>query len=196
MIQQELLIKFGAKVVSYENEETIVFESREASNYFQVKSGKIKMVNYGSEGQEYINGIFKESQSFAEPPLFGNFPYPGSAISVGKSEVFKLHRNLFFKLLESNFDLHLKFTETLSKRLLYKNMVFKEMSQHNPEQRVMTLLRYLKTMSSEVNDYKIPYTRQQIAGMMGLRVETVIRTIKKLEASGQLILKDHKVIVP
>ena len=196
MIQQELLAEFGAKVVSFENEETIVFESREATNYFQVKTGKVKMVNYGPEGQEYINGIFKESQSFAEPPLFGKFPYPGSAISVGKSEVYKLHRNPFFKLLESNFELHLKFTETLSNRLLYKNMVFKEMSQHNPEQRVMTLLKYLKTMSNEECDYKIPYTRQQIAGMMGLRVETVIRTIKKLGTSGQLIIKDHKAIVP
>lgn len=38
------------------------------------------------------------------------------------------------------------------------------------------------------------YTRQQIADMSGLRVETVIRTVKKMEKEGKLVLEGHKIV--
>jgi CRP-like cAMP-binding protein len=39
----------------------------------------------------------------------------------------------------------------------------------------------------------VPFTRQQLADMTGLRVETVIRTIKMMEKNGKLFLDGHKV---
>jgi CRP-like cAMP-binding protein len=38
-----------------------------------------------------------------------------------------------------------------------------------------------------------PFTRQQLADMTGLRVETVIRTVKKMEKEGKLCLEGHKI---
>jgi len=42
--------------------------------------------------------------------------------------------------------------------------------------------------------YRVPLTRQQLAGMTGPRVETVIRSIKGLEAKGELGIEDGKII--
>ena len=39
----------------------------------------------------------------------------------------------------------------------------------------------------------IPFTRQQLADMTGLRVETVIRAVKKMEKEGKLSLEGHKI---
>ncbi|MFN7791910.1 MAG: helix-turn-helix domain-containing protein, partial [Cyclobacteriaceae bacterium] len=43
--------------------------------------------------------------------------------------------------------------------------------------------------------FAVPLTRQQIADMVGMRVETVIRTVKKLEDSGKVRLVNHKILV-
>lgn len=43
------------------------------------------------------------------------------------------------------------------------------------------------------HSFLVPYTRQQIADLIGLRVETVIRTIKKMETEN-LLLIDHSKI--
>jgi len=41
--------------------------------------------------------------------------------------------------------------------------------------------------------YEVSLTRQQIADFTGLRVETVIRSVKTLEKEGSLKLIGHKV---
>jgi CRP-like cAMP-binding protein len=59
----------------------------------------------------------------------------------------------------------------------------------------MTLLKYLRdnSVSKDKADFYIPYTRQQIADMTGLRVETVIRTVKQLQKEGKLEIIQHKI---
>ena len=59
----------------------------------------------------------------------------------------------------------------------------------------LSLLKYLRD-NAEASDklqFCIPYTRQQIADMTGLRVETVIRTVKKLQREGKLEIRQHKI---
>jgi CRP-like cAMP-binding protein len=48
-----------------------------------------------------------------------------------------------------------------------------------------------KLMKKE--DGLVQLTRQQIADLTGLRVETVIRTIRRMHEDGILVLKGHKI---
>ena len=74
-------------------------------------------------------------------------------------------------------------------------MILTEVSTHEPEHRLTTIMKYLKRKIVPKGETKtiIPFTRQQLADMTGLRVETVIRTIKKMEQSGKLTLENHKI---
>jgi CRP-like cAMP-binding protein len=98
-------------------------------------------------------------------------------------------------MLKENFDLHLKMDQVLCQRLRYKSMVLSEISSHEPEHRILSLLRHYKSKNTPSSDGNvvIPYTRQQLADMTGLRVETVIRAVKKMEKEKKLILADHKI---
>ena len=40
----------------------------------------------------------------------------------------------------------------------------------------------------------MPFTRQQLADMTGLRVETVVRTVKTMEQQGALEIADGKIL--
>ena len=149
------------------------------------------------DGQEFIQGLFSAGESFGEPALIGNFPYPGTAQAIGVCKVWKLPSDHFFRMLEENFDLHLRLTRVLCQRLRYKSMVLSEISSHDPDHRIYTLLKYYKEKNAQPGDdsrIRIPFTRQQIADMSGLRVETVIRTVKKMEKEGKLVLDGHKIV--
>ncbi|MEQ8684292.1 MAG: Crp/Fnr family transcriptional regulator [Imperialibacter sp.] len=195
MIPEELLTTFGARKIKLNKDEFLFAKDTEAHFYYQVSMGTVKMVNYNYDGQEFILGMFKAGQSFGEPPLFGHFPYPANAVAVEDCEICKLPRDNFFRLLEANFDIHRKFNYELSNRLRYKGMILSEVSSYPPEHRILTLVNYLKAMMPNQDLFTVPYTRQQLADMTGLRVETVIRTIKKMEQEGKIKLKSHKIIV-
>lgn len=195
MIPKELLLDKKAYFFVAQKDDYIFSEDEPASFYFQVISGTVKMSSYSESGQEFIQGIFKSGQSFGEPAIFGDFPYPNNAIATEISEIARLPKDVFYELLQQHFDIHKKFTSLFSNRLRYKAILLKEISSYCPDHVIMTLLKYLRDNSDvkEKAQFYIPFTRQQIADMTGLRVETVIRTVKKLQKDGKLEIKQHKI---
>ena len=195
IIPIELLRDKKATFFEVKKDDYVFSEDEPASFYFQVISGTVKMSSYSENGQEFIQGIFKAGQSFGEPAIFGDFPYPNNAIATEDAEVARLPKDVFYELLRENFDIHQKFNALFSNRLRYKAILLKEISSYCPDHVIMTLLKYLRDNSAQKDQarFLIPYTRQQIADMTGLRVETVIRTVKKLQQDGKLEIRQHKI---
>jgi CRP/FNR family cyclic AMP-dependent transcriptional regulator len=190
------LQKYHAKLVFLRKDQVLFHEGDKALDYYQVEEGSVKMFIVSNDGQEFIQGIFTAGESFGEPALIGNFPYPGSVVALEEAKVWKLPSDYFLQMLKENFELHLKMDQVLCQRLRYKSMVLSEISSYEPEHRIVTLLKYYKTKHVKPdNNGKmiVPYTRQQLADMTGLRVETVIRTVKKMEKDGKLALEGHKI---
>ena len=194
MIDADTLKNFNAQVVNLKKNDVLFWEGDSALHYWQVKEGAVKMVNYSNEGQEFTQGLFHDGASFGEPPLFAGLSYPCNAVAVEKSTVWKLSKDKFLDLLKENFDLHLAFTVRLSERIHYKATIMREISSFSPEHRILTFIDYLKEQQCDKEQYEVPFTRQQIADMTGLRVETVIRSIKSLAEQGKVSIVNRKVI--
>jgi CRP/FNR family transcriptional regulator, cyclic AMP receptor protein len=197
LFPSHILQNYHARLVSLRKDQTLFDDGSRAVDYYQVEEGSVKMYIVSPDGQEFIQGIFGPGESFGEPALLGNFPYPGSAKAIEAGQVWKLSGNYFLEMLKENFDLHLKMTQVLCQRLRYKSMILSEISSHDPDHRIRSLLQYYKDKNGRPGKngpIRIPYTRQQIADMSGLRVETVIRTVKRMEKEGKLALEGHKIV--
>lgn len=115
---------------------------------------------------------------------------------IEPGKVWRLRKADFFQLLKEHFNIHLRLTQVLCKRLQYKSMILTEVSSYDPEHRLLTLLKYFKGKLAKKDSMEkliIPFTRQQLADMTGLRVETVIRTVKKMEKERKLSIEGHKI---
>ncbi len=196
-IDIDLLILSGAVYKNYDKDEYIFHEGQQPHFYHQVVEGKIKMVNETEEGKNFIQGFFSAGESFGEPPLFTNEAYPASAIADQPSVVIRLSIPSFIQLLKDNFDVHWNLTKTLAKRLRKKSNSLKDISCYSPQQRILSLLSSFKkdTLQNDTvtNKVRIDYTRQQIADMTGLRVETVIRVMRNLFDKNLLTIEKGKV---
>lgn len=191
MIPEEVLKRFHASLATCEKGDFIFHQGEMANHFHLVRTGRVKMVNYSETGKEFAQGFFTAGQSFGEPPFFCRMPYPASAIAVETSAVWRCPHDDFIRLLRSHADIHLALTQTLCGRLVYKSMMLSEIATEEAEHRIATLIRYwLKEQGAE-GDYGVPFTRQQIADMTGLRVETVIRSIKSLEQQRLLSIDRH-----
>ena len=195
MIAVDVILQFKAEEITYKKDELILSEGKRADFYYQIIKGKVKMFNITEDGKEFVQGIFSSGDSFAEPPLFGEFLYPASAAATTDASLFRLSKDQFMELLRQHPDIHLKFTQILCNRLLYKSMIMKEVSVYPPEHRILSLLGYLKNENSPSQPYQVKLTRQGIAELTGMRVETVIRAIKKLGSEKKLTLKGPKIWV-
>ncbi len=197
-IPSDLLLEYGAVVKNYRRRDEIFHERQVAFYYFQILSGLVKMVNHGEE-HDFIQGIFTEGESFGEPPMLDEFPYPASACAITDVQVLALPRKHFIELLRANFDIHLRFTMHICQRVLYKAELLKAINLGQPEERILAVIDLLRAKLSreqygQDGHFHVPVTRQEIADMTGLRVETVIRKVGLLEEQGKLLVSDRKIL--
>jgi len=195
-VDKELLLEYGASEKLYRKGEFIFFENQTANFYYQIVSGEVHMCNFNQEGKVHLQGIFGPGLSFGEPPLFGGFPYPASAMASRPSVLLCIQKPDFLKMIKANPDVHFHFTSILSNRLRFKARMASEISINPPEKRILSLLTYMKENIYEFSpsvSYQVKLTRQEIADLTGLRVETVIRTIKTLEKNGSLEIRSRKI---
>jgi len=195
MINDELLISFGAYQKTYNPEEFIFKESNTCNYYYQLIEGSVRWVNINEEGKEFIQAMVNPGECFGEMPLFDNFPFAATAISNTDTIVWRLQKSSFIKLIHENVEIHFKFSSLLAQRVRYKFLILKELAYNDPEHRISALLNHFKETNCNIcpTCSQLQLTRQQIADMTGLRVETVIRTMRNMHDKGEVQIKKGKV---
>lgn len=195
MIDIDLLLACGAAYKKLSAGETIFKEGSQCLFYHELVSGSIRWVNIDDEGNEFIQTMIDPGECFGEMPLFDNGPYAATAIAIEESVVLRLQKSSFLQLIKDNPDIHFSFSQLLAKRVRFKFLLLKSLALHSPEARIATLLNYLKSENKNFcptcNQLKL--TRQQIADMTGLRVETVIRAMRNMHDKGELVIEKGKV---
>lgn len=194
-IDEIILLEFGAEAKIYHQNEYIFKEDEKPAFYYQIISGMIKENNYNELGNEFIQNILGEDQSFGDSFLFLNKNYNINAIALSECKILKLKKSDFYKMLEEKPEISIDTNKCLSQRLYFKTAMIQNLASPLPEKRILGLLDYLKSFHKDDEKYsfRVKLTRQQIADLVGLRVETVIRTAKKLEKNNLLKIEERKI---
>lgn len=196
MLDIDFLLANGATYKKIPKGNYVFQEGAICSFYFQLVEGRVKWVN-ASDGRDFIQSLIEPGESFGELPLFDDLPYAASAMAEVDSLVIRLPKSTFSQIIRDDPNILFGFCKLMVKRLRFKFLILKEMACHDPEHQVLTLIDQFKSMRDEEHGRcRINLTRQQIADMTGLRVETVIRVVKKLEQSGKVIIEKGKVYLP
>lgn len=198
MIDTDLLLEKGATYRHTEAGEIIFNEGAPATFYYQLVSGRVRWSHFDDNGKEVLHKIVEAGEAFGELPLFDGEPYGASAVADSPCSLLRLSTVSFHELLAERPDIHLAFTQSLVSHLRFKFFLFNALAKNNPQTVLVELIDYFnrhgKLICRDCN--RLMVTRQQLANMLGLRVETVIRAIKQLQQEDKLCIVKGKVFVP
>jgi len=186
------LIDKGLKVKSYLKDSVIYEPGMQPRYVYFIKSGEVRMVTVSDEGKEFIQGVFKTGQYFGEPALLIDRPYLAFTIANKDSQLIPVNKEDFFELIKNEPDFSMELIRTLSNRLFYKSMMLEELASEKADHRLLTMINYLLGDIAVGENLKV--TRQELADMTGLRVETVIRSTKILAEKGLIKTIKGKII--
>lgn len=195
VIDKFILESLGAIIVNYNMSDFIFKEDDVVRHYYQIVEGKIKLNNYTDSGKEILQSIIDEGQSVGEYLLFlDNVSSPVNAIAMTNCQILKLPKNSFLTLLEEHPHFGLNFKKNISKSLYFRHIMGKSATQTS-SLKLKTLFDYLKSSQSRTTpfSFQVPLTRQEMANYTGLRVETTIKTIKKMEQENLVKIVNRKI---
>lgn len=193
-IDTDLLYTWGAVAKKVPKNTIIFYEDDPPLSFYQILEGTVKMSYTNEDGKDLTIGIFEKGNSFGEPPLFIEQPYPASAIAQTDCVLLKLSKTNFIGFLQENPDIQIKILKVFAWKIYNKIVFSKNIINHKPEYRIKYFLDNLKKQNNVTacQKMRIPYTRQEIADFTGLRVETVIRTISLMNKVKKIEIVDHK----
>jgi len=194
-IQKSLLHSVQAIEEQYTAGDYIFREEAIPQFYYQIVTGEVKLNSYKEDGKEFIQEILSDNSCFGESMLILGKPYTVNAVALTKCCVLKIGRDQFFRLLQDNPAVFLDMYTTLSERTSEKLVLMQKISGQNAEERLLELMNQMKEAKENKDKYsfEIPYTRQQLASLTGLSLETTIRVIKRMEKNEILVIKNGKI---
>lgn len=195
MISEDLLLSFGAEYKSYDNDDKIFSENEVANYFYHITEGKVKLNNYTENGKEFIHGIVAENSSIGTSYLFTEKKYSINSIAINDVTVLKLPKLSFHEMLKANQNIYPYLISHLSEYMHYQFVMMQTIAVQSPEKKIKAFLDYLKNNEKDQSDFslQIQLTRQQLASITGLSVETVIRAIKSMEKNGILKIQNRKI---
>lgn len=159
--------------------------------YFQIQKGSVRIVSSNSSGREHFHRLYGKGQSFGISSLFTDLPYIVSAIASEDVYLFRLSNEGFKKMVANNNQIALDVMTCLSMHIHDKFKTIQLLTCASPEERLMKFFTIQKKAPGSRSI--VPFTRQQIANYTGLRVETVIRTLSRLNQEEKVKILNRKI---
>lgn len=187
------------RVLSCEKGQLLFREGESYRGFYVVLEGGVKVYKMSPEGKETVLHIQFPPQTLAEIPMFAGEDYPAHAECLAESVLLFVEKDGFLALLRENPDLSLRMLAGLSRRLRVMGAQLEHLTAHDVRTRV---IRYLleeydrqKRADRVLPLLTLPISKTLLAAHIGSTLETLSRTLRKLEGEQLIRLKGKTVLL-
>ena len=179
----------GAKK-HFTKDQVIFLEGETFEGFYIVLDGSVRVFKLASDGNETVLHILRPYKSFAEIPLFtSSNVYPACAQTMEDSTLFYIPQLRFKRLMEERLVLAIKISEAFASRLIELNKMFGQLSVTVDKRLARYILNEVElngTNRTSEPVFPLSMSKKDLAGRLGVAVETLSRNLRKL--------KDRKMI--
>lgn len=176
--------------------EQIFSEGLDASAFFIVVSGKVKIYKVSPEGKEHTLHIHGHGDLVAEAAIFDSMLYPASCMALEDSTLIRISREGFLNLIKRHPELSLKMMSSYSKRLRQFVSKIEELSLKDIKSRLAGYLLENSTVESGRTVCRLKYSKKELSSLIGTIPETLSRSFAFLKQKGLIVEKDKLIIIP
>jgi CRP-like cAMP-binding protein len=173
----------------------VIFHAGDIPHYvYFLNKGSVKTFKTHDDGKEFITNVFKAGDFFGHVPLFEHRAYTDSALVMEDSEIFKIPKDDFLKLIHKNRDVALKFIKLLSNQIEEQEKHLLRLAYDSVRKRTAeALLQLYRSKEGKTNSLLV--TRDDLANLVGTATETVIRCLSEFKEDGLIEVKGREIVI-
>lgn len=189
------LINQNSMEADFRKGDIIVHEGSLNSNIIYLKSGLVKEYVKTSDDKEQILQIIKKFSYLGLQSLFGDKVNHYSYAALENIKVCYIDVGLFNRLIRENGDFAYQILVSVSRDSLNNFHRFMSQSQKKTYGKVADAILYFARIIYENQDFELPFTRQELADLIGISRESATRVLLKLREDDILGLTDRHVTI-
>ena len=190
------LLEASASLKKVNKGEQIFSEGLEATAFFIIASGKVKVYKLSPDGKEHTLHIHGQGDLVAEAAIFDSMVYPASCMALENTTLVRISREGFLNLIRAHPELSLKMMSGYSKRLRQFVAKIEELSLKDIKSRLAGYILENSIIENSVSVCRLDYSKKELASMLGTIPETLSRALAFLKQKNLIIEKDNTIIIP
>ena len=183
----------NSREAEFKKGDIIIHEGSLNSNIIYLKSGLVKEYVRTSSQKEQILQIVKKFSYLGLPSLFGDRVNHYSYAALEDIKVCYIDISIFNKLIRENGEFAYQILVSVSRDSLNNFHRFMSQSQKKTYGKVADALLYFSRIIYEAQNFEIPFTRQELADLIGISRESATRVLLKLKDDGILSVDERHV---
>lgn len=166
----------------------------EASHFYIVLEGWVKLYRLWPSGEEVVMNIFTEGESFAEAAMFGDRRYPATAEVVSDARLIAVNCSIFESKMAEDSKIAMHMIAATMVHMKQLVMELEQVKGRSSAQRVAFFLLKLCPKEKGSALVYLPYEKALVASRLGIQPESLSRALNKLRGFGVNCVK-NKVII-
>jgi CRP-like cAMP-binding protein len=185
--------------LSYDEGSFIFYQEDPAERIFVLKSGRVKLTQLSTDGQQVLMRVMTPGMMFAAISIVEGTVYPVSAEAAGHCEVLYWSQETLLSLIQRYPVLALNALKVLAGHVREFQDRYRELATERVERRVARAVLRLASQTGIKTDegilLNLPLTRQDLAEMSGTTLFTVSRILSNWEGKGLVIPGRERLVI-
>lgn len=175
--------------------QNIFSDGDEATGFYVVAGGKVKIYKSSPDGKEQILHIFGPGEAFGEVPMFAGGHFPANADTLEQSRLFFFPRAGFVNLIRQEPMLAMNMLGALSRRLRMLATLVDNLSLKEVPGRLAAYILHLSDSNNNAAAVELEISKGQLASLLGTIPETLSRILAKMSSQGIIMVEGRKVTI-
>lgn len=189
------LLLVSCSLKNVDRGEQIFSEGLDATAFFIVVSGKVKVYKLSPDGREYTLHIHGPGDLVAEAAIFDSIVYPASCMALEDTSLVRISKEGFLHLVKGHPELSLKMMSAYSKRLRQFVAKIEELSLKDIKSRLAGYLIGNSIVENGVTVCHLSYSKKELSSLLGTIPETLSRALSFLKQKKLISEKDDAIII-
>lgn len=183
------------KVRTVKKKQVIYYESDTVSGIYLVLTGKVKTFKMSQDGRELLTGMYMADEYFGVPALLSHEAHAETAEAMEDTALCLLPKDTMENLLNKFPDVAKQFIQILSNNLIEKEEQLLQLAYHSVRKRMATVLIRLCKQEKDLDHLALKVSRDNLAAMAGMAIETVSRVLSDFKDEGIIERKGSLIMI-
>ena len=183
----ECVVRDCVSRTCFDDGEVLFMQGQASTNLFALVDGIVKICTHSPDGHEQIVGLSSPNNLLVGLQSLSDERYAYTAIAATPVDACRInHRALLAKVIDHG-DIAMRLIKALNAQLAHSRALMEVMGHHCASSKIASFLILMTPKSEHGNcEFSMPFSRVEIASLLGLSEETVCRAMARMRREGAI----------
>lgn len=181
-VEMECMLRDAAQPVTFDDGEMLFLEGERSHCLYAVTDGMVKICRHGPNGREQIVGISCPERLLVGLQSINDERYAYTAIAATDVRACKISHRVLLERVRGAGDIAMRLIDAMNAQLAHSRAMMEVLGQHCAAAKIAAFI-LLMTPGTERGNcrFTLPFSRMEMASILGLSEETVCRLMANLK---------------